>query len=236
MCKTEGGKFLCLNATDKNPDCPNNKGKVVNWFFHVLQKMFTCFKVVHYFYKGHQQYLSVLHVVCPLVILGGLPGEAFSICPCSLSSGYPKWVGRGRLVRLSMQSVLWLSREGCQGKACPSVHVVHPLAIPRGLPGEDLSVCPCSMSSGYPQIAARGRLFCPALVCPLVIPKGLPGEVYMSVLLSRKSALWLSQESCQWKTCLSWMQCVLWSSREGCQGKTFLSVFHNQVFCCFLGP
>ena len=77
--------------------------------------------------------LSVLLVVCPLVILRGLPGEDLSVlyvvCPLVIPKGLP-------------------------GEDLSVLLVVCPLVIPRGLPGEDLSVflvvCPLVVPRGLP--------------------------------------------------------------------------------------
>ena len=73
-------------------------------------------------------------------------------------------------------SVPWLPREGCQGKACPTLHVVCPLVTPRGVPGDGMSIL--------------------HVVCPLVTLRGVPGEGF-----SRPPCGLPPGEGCQGKAC-----------------------------------
>ena len=89
MCKTEGNKFLCLNATAKVllilklAQQPRQICKLV--FSMYSKRRSLLLKWYHYSYKGLQYYLPVLLVVCPLVIPRGLPEEdlsvLFVVCP-----------------------------------------------------------------------------------------------------------------------------------------------------------
>ena len=88
---------------------------------------------------------------------------------------------------LPVRQYIGASRSKCWGRfVCL---VVRPLVVPRGLPGEDLSVlnvvcpeCPLVIPRGVP----GEDLSVLNVVCPLVIPRGVPGEDL--------SVLWLSRE------------------------------------------